>query len=108
MSQSGHREVVTAVFYDQQHGVWSSPNAYSIPRVVPQLAMQIPAVTRYRDFRTPRWLSNEYPYLAFWPIYVSFTGPIFSRLNFSNSTIVVEKVGRDKYCLAHTTMISWQ
>ena len=107
-SQAGRREVETKVFYDERHRVWSSPNAYTIPCVVPELDMEIPASSRYQDFRAPRWLSNRFPYLAFWLIYVSFTGPIFSPLNFSISTIGVEKAGFDKYHLTSDTMRSWK
>jgi hypothetical protein len=48
-SQAGRREVETKVFYDEHHGVWSSPNACTIPHVILELDMEISARSRYQD-----------------------------------------------------------
>jgi hypothetical protein len=100
--------VETKVFYDTKHGIWSSPNMSMLPRVIPPLDMEIPAQSRYQDFRTPRWLSNTFPYMAFWPIFISFTGPIFSCLNISGSNIKVISTGPATYTLSPETVTSWQ
>jgi hypothetical protein len=104
----GHRAVQTKTFYDKQHGIWSSPNMTVLSHSIPPLDMEIPAESRYKDFRTPRWLSNKFPYMAFWPNFISFTGSIFSRLNISSSNIKVVSAGPAKYTLSPETVASWQ
>jgi hypothetical protein len=56
--------------------------------VPPDFDMEIPAYIRYTELWRPRWLSNAYPWVAFWPKRVMFTGPLFARLNHTDSTLL--------------------
>jgi hypothetical protein len=108
MSNAPSRTVVTKVFFDEKIGIWSSPNMTTLYQPVPPFDMQIPSNSRYKDFRSPRWLSNTYPYLAFWPIYISFSGPIFSRLNLCEQSLRIVTLQANKYTLAPDIVTSWQ
>jgi hypothetical protein len=97
----------TEVFYDEAFGIWSSPNVSTLRYPVPVYDMEIPSDIRLRDLRQPRWLSNTYPFLAFWPKSVDFNGPIFSRLDICDRTISVERAGPLYYQLNSNIVTSW-
>jgi hypothetical protein len=97
----------TEVFYDKSVGIWSSPNVSSLRYPIPVYDMEIPSDVRLRDLRQPRWLSNTYPFIAFWPKSVDFNGPIFSRLDICDRTISVEKAGPFHYQLHSNIINSW-
>jgi hypothetical protein len=100
--------VDTEVVYDESFGVWSSPNVANLIHPVPPYDMEIPANIRISEFRKPRWLSNVYPYVAFWPKSVSFTGPIFARLDISDKTLPVIRISHIFYSLPDDMITSWR
>jgi hypothetical protein len=98
----------TEVFYDETFGIWSSPTYVSTLRYpIPVYDMEIPSNIRLRDLRQPRWLTNTYPFIAFWPKSVDFNRPIFSRLDICNRAISVEKAGPLYYQLNSNIITSW-
>jgi hypothetical protein len=83
--------IETEAFYDKTFGLWFSPNVTTLRYLVPAYDMEIPFNACLSDFRKPRWLSNAYPFIAFRPKAVEFTGPLFSRLNICVRTLSVER-----------------
>lgn len=103
-----HRTVDTEVMYEPEFGVWSSPNVGGLRRPIPPYDMELPANIRFSELRKPRWLPNAYPYIAFWPIEVSFNGPIFCRLGFTDTTLPIVPTSPVTYSLPQAMIISWQ
>ena len=103
-----HRTIDTEVMYDPAFGVWSSPNVGGLRHPIPPYDMELPANIRFSELRQPRWLSNAYPYIAFWPKEVSFNGPIFGRLGFNDTTLPIVATSHVSYSLPQQMIISWQ
>jgi hypothetical protein len=108
------RPLRTNVFYDAEYGIWSSPNSTAVNHPIAPYDMEVPFNSRFRDFGRRRWLSNSYPYLAFWPIDVSFSGPLFLRLNINDLNLQIVSVPSKTtlhygcYMLHPDTIASWE
>jgi len=69
------------IFYIEQSSVWSLPNATSCRFPIPWYDEHVPFSFKFQDFRSPQWLTNLYPYLAFWLVWQTFDGLLFGRLD---------------------------
>jgi hypothetical protein len=70
--------------------------------------MELPSDARLSDLQKPRWLSNQYPFVVFWPKWVSFNGPIFSRLNICDRTLSIQNIDMLHYALNSDIISLWQ
>jgi hypothetical protein len=95
------------VFYVERSGIWSSPNATSCRFPIPWYDEHVPFDFKFQDFRNPRWLTESYPYLAFWPVRQTFDGPLFGRLDISRSTLKIRMYNAEKYGLDPDLIESW-
>jgi hypothetical protein len=102
------RAVPTTVFYDSEIGIWSSPNVPSLVRPIPPYQTEPPSNLRYDQLRSPHWLPDFYPYLAFWPLNPSWTGPIFGRLNFNAQSLEIVKLPHDTHALPLPLIAAWR
>jgi hypothetical protein len=105
---TGSNVVDTEIFYDETFGLWSSPNVSNLCYPVLEFDMELPSDARLSDLQKPRWLSNQYPFVVFWPKWVSFNGPIFSRLNICDRTLSIQNIDMLHYALNSDIISSWQ
>lgn len=96
------------VVYDESFGVWLSPNIANLRHPVPLYDIEIPANICISEFWKPHWLLNTYPYVTFWPKSVSFTRPIFARLDISDKTLPVVPISHIFHSLPDDMIMSWQ
>jgi hypothetical protein len=108
LSTVNARAVSTTVYYDPEFGIWSSPNVPSLVKPIPPFQREPPSDLRYDQLRRPHWLPDFYPYLAFWPLKPSWTGPIFGRLSFNAQSLEIIQSYYDSYGLPYALVIAWQ
>jgi hypothetical protein len=79
----------TYVFCSDSGEIYSSPNRIVPPDVVPSPNDRI----SLRDTRSLQWSRQEYPFLAWAPANVKFTGPILGRLACTYKSVRLCSVG---------------
>jgi len=95
------------IFYIEQSSVWSLPNATSCRFLIPWYDEHVPFSFKFQDFRSPRWLTNLYPYLAFWLVWQTFDGLLSGRLDISHSTLKICMYNVETYYLDPNIIESW-
>ena len=104
---STKRAVPTNVFYEEGSGIWSSFNVTSLRVPFPEYSPNPPRNLHAKYVRQPQWLTNAHPFVAFWPLYPPFTGPLFSRLNICQQNLKITHLGHDRYMLDSDIIQSW-
>ena len=95
------------IFYVEQSSVWSLPNATSCQFPIPWYDEHVLFGFKFQDFCSPQWLTNLYPYLAFWPVQQTFDGLLFGRLDISRSTLKICMYNMETYHLDPDMIESW-
>ncbi|KAG6871949.1 hypothetical protein C0995_014640 [Termitomyces sp. Mi166 len=95
--KSARREKLNFFWEPNHYGLWSSPNARQLLLPIPDAndKKDIGSIYDYccRPHKT-RWLQNPWPFLGFWPIHVTWTGPFAClRLIYGRIPISMAKRG---------------
>jgi hypothetical protein len=70
-------------------GLGSSPDVPHLCYPVPDFDMELPSDARLSDLQKPRWLSNQYPFVAEMG---RSMGQFSSRLNVCDKTLSIQKI----------------